>query len=347
MDYIPFLNLDRQTFENMRKDENLLPFLFAGYRFADSEAVIPIAVGGFLSDEGKYILSKDQKEKISRYSLLITQIRDLWGDDIFEESLSSSFSFYLKKYGAPEALSYSLTEEFSYTESLFRVAEKIRELLYLYSAAIGRKSRSGSVSDILDIDSFFPAKYYIENDGRLSPLLSLLFEKEQKLSGERKYQGENNYDLLTKRKLRKADIRTEEILSSLIDGGLVEVKADGVLALTAKSRLLGCIRFSGAVTLRSAENEGLGDELDALISSGELRPSPKFLAPAEKTFLEYLLTDRYKNSLNIPEVCLDEEKEYSEKKARENYPILLSVLIGISIKVIDEISKIPEGFFRK
>lgn len=348
MEYIPFLNLDKETFKNIKKDENLLPYLYTGFRFADCQGVMPISQGGSVREEsGKYVMSNAQKETISRYSIMLSYMRDLWGEERMEEALSSSFLFYLKKYGAPDSLSYTISEEFSYTESLVCVAEEIKGLLYRYSVLIGRKSRSYSISDILDIDSYFPAKYYIQNGKALDSSISLLFDREQKIAGERKFQGENNYVLLTKRKLKTLDIKTDAILSSLIQEGLVEVDSDKVLSLTAKSKLLAVLKESGVITLRNAEKCGLMDELDALLSSGELKSYPKFLTKDEKTFLEYLLSDRYTNSLNIPAVCLDKEKEYSERKAKENYIILLSVLIALSIKVIDEISSIKEGFFRK
>lgn len=344
MNFIPYQNTSENILSRMREEENFLPYIYSFFNFADRQNNISCALKP-LSGKGKqYIMSKEQEEILESSAADLEAFVDHYGDGEYEKFLSSSLNYYLEKYNAPTGISVPLPGVQPYTERASSLVISMADLLYNYASFKKEKNEkvSRDIDSLISIKSYFPSKYYVPVRERLGEESRLLFSKEMKIRGNRFFCAPHNVALITNNRIRKEDIKTTEILDSLFEHGLVEENAKGFLALTARSELLSMINSYGVIYFRDIRKEGLGDALSSLKEEGAVEEWGFFLSPDETALLEYVLGSGYENSLSLFSYYTT-EKRMDEEKAKSDYYLLLTVMTALTLKVIEEISLIPQS----
>lgn len=348
MRFVPFINMDVDTLERMKDAENFLPYLYTFFNFADSQNIISAAKSPLSTSGGRYTTSKNQEETINSNAVILEAFRDYYGDGEYERYLCSSFLHYLGEYNAPATLSVPLPSVVTYRERDALLVRSIAALISNYDSFKKRKSERtpSDINSLISIKSYFPSKYFVPAKGKLDEEMKLLFSKEMKMRGKRTFQPSGNAAIIENRKLKAADITTPDILTALFKKGLVEEDGKGFLVLTKKSELLSMINYFGVICSRDIQKRDLGLALEELKEAQVVLPSEKFFTPDEISFLEYVLGTRYENSLSLL-YFYTMNQNVDEEKAHTDYLLLLSIMTAVMIKVMEEISLIPQTVIKR
>ncbi len=343
MNYIPYLNIKENMLSRMKEEENFLPYIYSFFNFADSQNNISCALKPLSGKGEQYIMSKEQEEILDSSASELIAFAGYYGDGEYEKYLSSSFNYYLEKYNAPENLRLSLHGAQTYTQRASSLVISMADLLYNYASfKKGKKENvSRDINSLISMKSYFPSKYCVPVEEKLGEEIMLLFSKGMKISGNRFFCAPHNAELINKNRLGKDDIKTTEILDSLFHHGLVEENAKGLLSLTARSELLSMINSYGFIYFRDIRKKGLGNALSTLKAEGAVEEWGFFFSPDETAFLKYILGSGYENSLSLFSYYTTGESN-DEEKAERDYLLLLTVMTALTLKVIEEISLIPQ-----
>lgn len=343
MNYNPYQNTSENMLSRMKEEENFLPYIYSFFNFADRQNNISCALKPLSGKGEQYIMSREQEVILDSSAADLEAFADYYGDGEYEKYLSSSFNYYLEKYNAPESIRLSLPGARTYTERASSLVISMADLLYNYASFKKEKNEKvpRDMNSLISMKSYFPSKYCVVADDRLGEELRLLFSKEMKIRGKRFFCAPHNAALITKNRLRKDDIRTTEILDSLFEHGLIEENAKGLIALTARGELLSMINSYGVIYFRDIRKKGLGDALSTLKAEGAVEEWGYFLSPDETALLEYVLGSGYENSLSLFSYYTT-GKRNDEQKAESDYLLLLTIMTALTLKVIEEISLIPQ-----
>lgn len=343
MNYIPYQNIKENMLSRMKEEENFLPYIYSFFNFQDSQNNISCALNPLSGKGEQYIMSKEQEETLDSSAAELNVLADYYGDGEYEKYLSSSFNYYLEKYNVPENIRLFLPGAQTYTERASSLVIAMADLLYNYASfKKGKKEKvSRDINSLISMKSYFPSKYCVPVEEKLGEEITLLFSKEKKIRGNRFFCAPHNAALITNNRLEKGDIKTTEILDSLFHHGLVEENAKGLLALTARSELLSMINSYGVIYFRDIRKKGLDNALTSLKAEGAVEEWGFFLSPDETALLEYVLGSGYENSLSLFSYYTTGERN-DEDKAERDYLLLLTIMTALTLKVIEEISLIPQ-----
>ncbi len=343
MAYIPFIKLEEETLSRMKEAENFLPYIYTFFNFADHENNISCAVKPLSARGENYMMSNVQEEIIDSSLSVLGAFADYYGDGEFEKYISSSFNYYLEKYNAGSHIAVSLSGDQSFPARARAIVRSMADLLYNYASFKKGKDEkvSRSIDSLISIESYFPCKYYVPVGGKLEEEYRLLFSKEMKIRRKSSFYAPHNEAIITKNKLSRSDITTGGILDRLFDCALVEENAKGFLALTQKSELLSIINTYGVIYFRDIKKKGLEGTLSILRQEGAVEESGLFLSPDERALMNYVLGSGYENSLSLFSYYTS-EKSVDEEKAESDYPLLLIIMTALMLKVMEEISLIPQ-----
>lgn len=343
MIYTTDLNLGDKTLSLMKEAETCLPYIYSFFAFADRQNNIECAIKPLSAKGEKYKASKEQQEIIEALTSTLKEFEEYYGDGEYEKYFSSSFNYYLEKYNAPGSLQVRLPSPLKYTERAASLVRSISTLLYSY--ALFKKNKNEKIvrgiDSLISMKSYFPAKYYVPVEGKLDEENRLLFTKEMKIRRKNSFNGPHNAAVIGKHEIRRSEIRTTEILDSLFQYGLVEENEKGFLALTRKSELLSEINSYGVIYFRDIKRKGMENALLSLRDEGCVEESGMFFSPDERALLSYVLGSGYENSLSLFSYYTTEKRK-DEEKAESDYLLLLSIMTAIMLKVLEEISIIPQ-----
>lgn len=253
-----------------------------------------------------------------------------FGIDNFNVSMSSDNSTYLEK----------CRNDFAELEGALKKYNFYSEDGYIDQELISMSSKPISFENI---KSILKTKYiYVDNKNKFENICHALFSDQCMLKYvERIGDKENSfYDLVLKNEIFKSDIHQhdEYWLNILIDNNLICINNDVIKIKDNITINILKDLYENEVLSYWRLSKPIRDKVDLLIGNGLLKSSSSLLSMPESDYLNYMLNNKYSNSLFLRNMYLHgTQPAGNEDMHKTNYMIILRLFILVIIKINDEL----------
>lgn len=271
-----------------------------------------------------------------------------------EDAVEWFFNNYIKSVFGVAGFSVSLpTEGTSWLDKCKAIGPEIERVL----KAFRLYAQSGSIDTALfeftdaknfgDIPSLLNNKYLIEGEEFDKPANLLLNDQSRLAYTSMRRDGEGEFCRLVERhSLTECDFHEiyRSQLQYLIDSEYVTLSDNGTLGLTMRARLVELVWKRGAaLSFYFSHSSGL---VEKLVSERVLKYSNTLFSPDEADYMSYLLNNaKFSNALalrNKYDHGSGAVSDLTENEMKSNYFMMLAALIGIVLKVNEELSRKTE-----
>jgi len=275
----------------------------------------------------------------------------LKGETRLEDAIEWFFNDYIKDEFEIEGFSISLpTEETSWLDKCKAIGPEIERVLKAFMLyAKNRSIDTGYfpyiiIRDFGEVLSLFEKKYLVEGE-KFEPPANLLLSDQSPLAYSPTHPEEDGgfCRLVMRFQLTENDFYEvyHPQIEYLINNGFVKTGNDGVLQLTSRACLIMLVWNRGAV--KQSDLAGLSNLIEKMVSENILAYSSSLFSPDEADYLCYLLNNaKFSNALalrNKYDHGSGSIFDSTEKKMESDYCLMLTALIGITLKINEELSR--------
>ncbi|KXB64287.1 hypothetical protein HMPREF1868_00096 [Olsenella sp. DNF00959] len=267
-----------------------------------------------------------------------------------ENAIEWFFNDYIKDEFEVEGFSISLpTEETSWLDKCKAIGPEIERALkafklYAENGAIDTGYFPYvTIKDFREVPSLLDRKYLVEGEEFGRPANLLLSDKSPLAhSPTHPKDGSGFYRLVTRSHLTENDFHEiyHPQLMHLINNGFAETDNDGVLHLTLRAHLIALMWRRGAARL--CDFAHYSEQVEKLASEKVIAYSDTLFSPDEADYLSYLLNNaKFSNALalrNKYDHGSGSVSDLSEKEMISDYCLMLAALIGLVLKINEELS---------
>ncbi len=268
-----------------------------------------------------------------------------------EDAVEWFFSKYIEREFGIAGFSISLpAESASWLDKCKAIGPEIERVLKAFKLYAQRGSIDAAYFEFIDVKDFgsilslLENKYLIAGEEFDRPASLLLNDQSRLAYTITHHDGEGEFCRLIERySLTESDFHEayRPQLQYLIDGGYVTVGNDGVLRLTMRAHLIELVWKRGATpSYYFSQSTKLIEEL---VSKKVLAYSSTLFSPDEADYMSYLLNNaKFSNALALRNKYAHGSGAVSglkEDKVMSDYFMMLAALIGIVLKINEELSR--------
>lgn len=267
-----------------------------------------------------------------------------------EDAIEWFFNDYIKDEFEVEGFSISLpTEGTSWLDKCKAIGPEIERALKAFKLYAENEFIDTdyfpyvTIKDFREVPSLLDRKYLVEGEKFELPA-NLLLSDQSPLAHSPTHpeDGEGFYGLVNRFRLTENDFYEvyRPRLKYLIDNGFVETEDDGVLHLTLRAHLVALVWKRGAA--RRSDFVGHSDQIEKMVSEKTIAYSRSLFSPDEADYLSYLLNNaKSSNALalrNKYDHGSGSVSDLTEKGMESDYCLMLAALIGIALKINEDLS---------
>jgi len=267
-----------------------------------------------------------------------------------EDAIGWFFNDYIKDEFEIEGFSISLpTEETSWLDKCKAVGPEIERALRAFTLYVKNGSIDTDYFPYVTIKGFggvpslLDRKYLVEGEEFELPANLLLSDQSPLAhSSTHPKDGREFCRLVTRLHLTENDFYEvyRPQLKYLIDNGFVETEDDGILQLTSRARLIELVWKRGAARRRDFVR--YSEQIEKLVSEKAIAYSSALFSPDEADYLSYMLNNaKFSNALalrNKYDHGSGSVSDFTEKEMESDYCLMLAALVGIVLKINEELS---------
>lgn len=257
-------------------------------------------------------------------------LKDEFGIENFNVSMSSDNATFLEKCRNDLAEFEGILKKYNF---------------YVEDGIIDQDLVSLTTKPILfeNIKSCLNDKYvYVNDDVEFENICYALFSDQCMLAYIERYDDKfkNFYELLSKKEVLTSDINKQDkwLLDILIKYDLVSIDNDIV---KINDKIAVCILkdiYENEVLSYWKVSSSIKSKVDELIKRGLIKSSSSLLSISESNYLNYMLNNRYNNSLFLRNMYVHGTQPSGDDKVHQsNYMIILRLFILLIIKINDEL----------
>lgn len=253
-----------------------------------------------------------------------TYLKEEFGAEGFVCVTPKQTDSLLSKYERLASVMDGITKQFK----LFCEEGEIDRGLYEMSSASVRYK---------DIPSFIKNKYCYSNSDALNKEMYTVFSDQSILSYTKKtdVRYRTFYELIIKENITRADIQPyqEDDLEWLLSRGTIVLEDEIIRFNLERLLILGQLYYNEVICLQYIKS----DELKRLIVQGEVVSESTLLSRAEYKYLDYNLNkSEFTNGLDLRNKYIHDTESLDENVQRQDYTILLKLMIILIIKINEE-----------
>lgn len=267
-----------------------------------------------------------------------------------EDAIEWFFNDYIKDEFEVEGFSISLpTEGTSWLDKCKAIGPEIERVLRAFKLYAKKGFIDTdyfpyvTVKEFGEIPSLLDGKYLIEGEEFERPATLLLSDQSPlAYSFTHPHERSGFYRLVKRLSLTENDFRDIYYceLKYLIDNGFVEIDEDGMLQLTDRAHLVALVWKRGAARCR--DYDGFSGQIEKLVSEKVVAYSSTLFSPDEADYMSYLLNNaKFCDALalrNKYDHGSSSAFGFTEKEMESDYCRMLAALIGIVLKINEELS---------
>lgn len=267
-----------------------------------------------------------------------------------EDAIEWFFNDYIKSEFGVEGFSISLpTEETSWLDKCKAIGPEIERVLKAFKLYVENGFVEAdyfpyvAIKDFRKISSLLDRKYLVESEEFERPA-SLLLSDQSPLAHSPTHPKDDGgfYELVTHRNLTEDDFYEiyRPQLKYLIDNGFAETEEDGVLRPTLQAQLVALVWKRGAV--RCSDFASFSEQVEKMVSEKVMAYSNTLFSPDEADYLSFLLNNaKFSNALALRNKYnhgSGSVSDFTDKEMIANYCLMLAALLGIVLKINEELS---------
>lgn len=267
-----------------------------------------------------------------------------------EDAIEWFFNDYIENEFEVEGFSISLpTEETSLLDKCKAIGPEIERALRAFTLYARKGSVDAdyfpyvTIKDFGEVSSLLDRKYIVEGEEFGLPANLLLSDQSPLAhSPAHSKDGGEFCRLVTCFHLTVNDFYEvyRPQLKYLIDNGFVGIEDDGVLHLTSRAHLIALVWKRGAA--RRSDFVRYSEQIEKLVSEKVIAYSNALFSPDEADYLSYLLNNaKFSNALalrNKYDHGSGSVSDFTEKEMESDYCLMLAALVGIALKINEELS---------
>lgn len=303
-------------------------------------------------EEYRMTLKAQAENKVIPGKILLYEKLLVENETRIEDAIEWFFNDYIENEFEIKGFSISLpTEETSLLDKCKAIGPEIERVLKAFMLYAQKGSIDTayfpyiSIKTFREIPSLLDRKYLIEGEEYEYPATLLLSDQSRLayLPTHPKDSGEF-YRLLAHLHLTKDDFYEvyHPQLDYLIERGFVETKDNSVLHLTLRAHLIALVWKRGAARLN--DSACFSEQIEKLVSEKVLAYSNSLFSPDEADYLSCLLNNaKFSNTWalrNKYDHGSGSVSDFSENELKYDYSLMLSALIGLVLKINEELSNI-------